>query len=137
MASGFFRGAAAVIFVYDVTNADTFINVNHWIADYKQNSVEDAAKFLLGNKSDSYEKIVDFDLAKEFADAKDLTFLEVSAKDGTNIERAFQALLRQLVARKDNQIENRSRNSQENYEENSVQVDNRRQKSSTDCCIIL
>ncbi len=52
---------------------------------------------LPGNKCDSYEKIVDLPTALEFAQTKETPLMEVSAKDGTNIEPFFQMLLELLI----------------------------------------
>ena len=52
----FCRGAHAFIFVYDVTNADSFLGLKSWIHEVEtmQLYTEAKVKILLGNKSESY-----------------------------------------------------------------------------------
>ena len=57
-------------------------------------------KMLLGNKNDLIKaKIVDYSMAKQYADHLEIPFLEVSAKTCTNIKQAFmQGLLYDLIS---------------------------------------
>ena len=54
---------------------------------------------MLGNKCDSYRKIVDYETGMRFADDNRMHFLEVSAKNGSNISTAF-SLMTELILRK-------------------------------------
>ena len=49
---------------------------------------------LLGNKCDVPNREVPYNVAMEWARAKNFGFLEVSAKVGTNIKNSFYCLVR-------------------------------------------
>jgi Ras-related protein Rab-1A len=57
-------------------------------------------KLLVGNKSDlTSKRAVSFDQAKEFADSLGIEFIETSAKNSTNVEKAFMMMASQIKAR--------------------------------------
>ena len=52
---------------------------------------------LVGGKCDlTKEKVVDYRTAKDFADERGIMLMEVSAKDGTNVELAFVTLVAKI-----------------------------------------
>ncbi|KAJ2500527.1 ras GTPase [Coemansia sp. RSA 1972] len=98
--SSYYRGAHGIIVVYDVTDSDTFANVKQWLQEIDRYASEGVNKLLVGNKSDLEDKrSVDFTEAQEFASALNITFLETSAKDATNVESAFLTMARQIKDR--------------------------------------
>ena len=52
---------------------------------------------ILGNKSDSYNKVVEYDRAHAFAQKSNIPFFEVSAKQGSNVKQAFHSLIETLT----------------------------------------
>jgi Ras-related protein Rab-1A len=55
---------------------------------------------LVGNKSDlTSKRAVTFDQGKEFADSLGIEFLETSAKNATNVEKAFMTMAAQIKSR--------------------------------------
>eukprot|EP01133_Synstelium_polycarpum_P001166 gene1166-1336_t len=53
---------------------------------------------LLGNKCDTNERrVVTQEEGARFADANNILFLETSAKDNTNVERAFEQSARNVI----------------------------------------
>jgi len=91
--SSYYRGAHGIIVVYDVTNAETFGNVQKWLQEIERYACESVHKLLVGNKSDlASERKVSTEDAKEFADQLSLVFLETSAKEATNVEEAFSKM---------------------------------------------
>eukprot|EP01121_Diplochlamys_sp_Union-15-3_P012129 TRINITY_DN35_c0_g1_i1.p1 TRINITY_DN35_c0_g1~~TRINITY_DN35_c0_g1_i1.p1 ORF type:complete len:207 (-),score=36.94 TRINITY_DN35_c0_g1_i1:26-646(-) len=88
--SSYYRGAHGIIVVYDITNQETFNNVQKWLQEIDRYACENVHKLLVGNKCDLVnERKVPFETAKEFADQLNLVFLETSAKNSTNVEEAF------------------------------------------------
>jgi GTPase SAR1 family protein len=91
--SGYYRGAHGIIIVYDITNADSFDSVRDWMNEI------DRYGLLIGNKKDLvYQRAIEYDAAKEFADAVGMTFIETSAKSNTNVEEAFITMAREIKA---------------------------------------
>jgi len=55
---------------------------------------------LVGNKSDlTSKKVVEYNVAKEFADQIGVSMLETSAKNATNVEQAFLTMAKQIKDR--------------------------------------
>ncbi|KAI0811263.1 GTP-binding protein ypt1 [Irpex lacteus] len=83
--SSYYRGAHGIIVVYDVTDNDTFTNVKQWLQEIDRYASEGVNKLLVGNKSDlTSKKVVEYSVAKDFADQLSIPFLETSAKNATN-----------------------------------------------------
>jgi len=98
--SSYYRGAHGIIVVYDVTDQDSFNNVKQWLGEIERYASEAVNKLLVGNKSDlTSQKVVDFDVAKEFADAMEIPFLETSAKSAQNVEQAFLTMAAEIKTR--------------------------------------
>ncbi|KIY43637.1 small GTP-binding protein [Fistulina hepatica ATCC 64428] len=95
--SSYYRGAYGIIVVYDVTDNDTFTNVKQWLQEIDRYASEGVNKLLVGNKSDlTSKKVVEYAVAKEFADQLGIPFLETSAKNATNVEQAFLTMAKQI-----------------------------------------
>ncbi|KAJ2931395.1 hypothetical protein H1R20_g5681, partial [Candolleomyces eurysporus] len=98
--SSYYRGAHGIIVVYDVTDNDTFTNVKQWLQEIDRYASEGVNKLLVGNKSDlTGKKVVEYSVAKEFADQLNIPFLETSAKNATNVEQAFLTMAKQIKDR--------------------------------------
>lgn len=98
--NSYYRGAKAIMVVYDITSAESFEHVQSWIEnmDSHCDSRSPPMKMLIGNKCDlTKDRVIEekkgLALAKEFG----LQFMEVSAKNGTNIEKAFIDLAKKVV----------------------------------------
>lgn len=87
----YYRGADGCLLVYDISNKASFESVSMWLSEARQNSNNpNLVILMIGNKADLTEnRAVTFDEANEFAKANDLTFLELSAKNYQEVERAF------------------------------------------------
>jgi len=91
--SSYYRGAHGIIVVYDVTNQETFQNVQKWLQEIDRYACENVHKLLVGNKCDlANDRKVSSEEARDFADQLSLEFLETSAKDSTNVEEAFRKM---------------------------------------------
>jgi len=98
--SSYYRGAHGVILVYDVTDQVSFNNARQWLTEIERYACGQVVKLLVGNKCDlTTKRVVDFETGKEFADQFNLPFLEASAKDGSNVEKAFLTLVKDIFDR--------------------------------------
>eukprot|EP01121_Diplochlamys_sp_Union-15-3_P017484 TRINITY_DN6162_c0_g1_i1.p1 TRINITY_DN6162_c0_g1~~TRINITY_DN6162_c0_g1_i1.p1 ORF type:complete len:203 (-),score=29.54 TRINITY_DN6162_c0_g1_i1:45-653(-) len=96
--SSYYRGSHGIIVVYDITNMETFNNVQKWLQEIERFACHNVVKLLIGNKCDLVgERKVGYDTAKELADQINVAFLETSAKDSTNVNNAFNDLAKSLV----------------------------------------
>jgi Ras-related protein Rab-1A len=100
--SAYYRGAHGIIMVYDVTNYESFEHVEEWLNEVNRHASENTLKLLVGNKADLQEdKKVPTQDAQRFADKLEISFLETSAKNATNVEAAFLTMAKQLIQAKE------------------------------------
>lgn len=98
--SSYYRGAHGIIIVYDVTDQESFNNVRQWLQEIDRYASENVNKLLVGNKCDmTTKKVVDYTVAKQFADQLGIPSLETSAKNATNVEQAFMTMAAEIKNR--------------------------------------
>ena len=89
----FYRNADGLLVVFDLTKKESYVHIKSWINEAKENN-DKLKTLLIGNKLDlKDERIVAIDVAKQFAEKNNLKYIETSAKDGTNINELFQAII--------------------------------------------
>ena len=92
--NAYYKGAKGSLLVYDITNKKSFENVEKWISDLKANADEDISMILLGNKTDLEDKrVVSTEEGKDKAEFYQISFMETSALNGNNIQKAFNELI--------------------------------------------
>jgi small GTP-binding protein len=96
LTSSFIKTCSAFILVFDLTRTSTFQNIEHWIRTIKENT---SPKFLIliGNKSDLVEqRALNKDFILEYCQKHFFNYLEISAKNNSNIEIMFKEVAYQL-----------------------------------------
>jgi len=115
MAKAYYRGTHGVLLVLDITKKSSFENLIFWLNEVNEYSNTDMTIMLLANKMDiSNEQTVPSSELQEFAKKNNLFYEEVSAKDGTNIEKAFTVLIEEIyrkIQKKQAQTSGASKNS--------------------------
>eukprot|EP01121_Diplochlamys_sp_Union-15-3_P015268 TRINITY_DN5011_c0_g4_i1.p1 TRINITY_DN5011_c0_g4~~TRINITY_DN5011_c0_g4_i1.p1 ORF type:complete len:209 (+),score=28.13 TRINITY_DN5011_c0_g4_i1:85-711(+) len=95
--SSYYRGANGIVVVYDITNLETFKNVQKWLQEIDRYACENVFKVLVGNKCDLVnERKVPAQTAKEFADQLNLLCIEASAKEAKNVDEAFLRMAKEI-----------------------------------------
>jgi small GTP-binding protein len=98
--SAYYRGAAGVVLVYDVTNPSTFQSVTKWFEEIREYADPNISILVVGNKCDlQSEKSVSTTEGHEFATRESASFMETSALDGTNVNESFAQLVGEIVRR--------------------------------------
>jgi small GTP-binding protein len=95
----YYRDIVGAIFVFDISNADSFKNIkNVWMEEFKKYNQHFVKNLLIGNKSDLI-RCVDFYEAKQFAEQNDMDYVEISSLNNNNIyyfdsyiEQIYQAM---------------------------------------------
>ncbi|XP_016090589.1 ras-related protein Rab-35-like [Sinocyclocheilus grahami] len=96
--STYYRGTHGVIVVYDVTSAESFVNVKRWLHEINQNC-DDVCQILVGNKNDDpNSKVVETNDAQKFAEQMGISLFETSAKENISVEEMFNCIT-ELVLR--------------------------------------
>eukprot|EP00418_Pyrodinium_bahamense_P087752 CAMPEP_0179076968 /NCGR_PEP_ID=MMETSP0796-20121207/34375_1 /TAXON_ID=73915 /ORGANISM="Pyrodinium bahamense, Strain pbaha01" /LENGTH=211 /DNA_ID=CAMNT_0020774239 /DNA_START=71 /DNA_END=703 /DNA_ORIENTATION=- len=102
--SAYYRGADGIMLVYDICDRDSFVQIDEWLSEVNKYVSESTCKILIGNKCDmTAERQVPKEEAQKKADDLGLAFMEVSAKDATNVEAAFQKLSGELMVKREQQ----------------------------------
>ena len=88
----FYRNADGILFVYDVTNRESFSHIKDWLMD-SQVEDSDIKRILVGNKIDLEDKrAIDAEKMNSFAESKKMKCFETSAKSGENVENIFKEI---------------------------------------------
>ncbi|XP_038069840.1 ras-related protein Rab-22A-like [Patiria miniata] len=92
----YYRNASAIVLVYDITDEESFSNLQKvWVPAVQSCSDPNIALAVVGNKLDLEEtgRGVSTEEARGYADILEAVFLETSAKTGHNVERVFTELV--------------------------------------------
>ena len=103
LTKNFIRGTNIVIFVYDITDAYSFNEIeNYWIDTVKDELKDSAILGIAGNKSDLFEnEVVDRNKGKELAKKIGGFFSQTSAKENPKGFQFFvKLLIEQLLMKK-------------------------------------
>ena len=99
--SSYYRGAQGIILVYDITDLESFQNLNSWLIEIEKNASKNAYKILVGNKCDlEDERKVQYSQGEEFAKQYGMKFFETSAKNSINVIEAFTAITKEIIKQK-------------------------------------
>jgi len=103
LTSGYYTNMNAAVMVYDVSDEQSYIDLPNWVGDVKRYG-RDAVMMILANKTDLGNGKIDLEEAQSYAEANQCKFFAVSAKDGSKIDDAFQALVEAVVEKKKAQV---------------------------------
>lgn len=95
--SAYYRGAVGALLVYDVTRHVTFQSIVRWLKELRDHTDPNVIVMLIGNKSDLRHLVaVPTEDGKTLAEKENLYFMETSALEATNVEKAFTEVLNQI-----------------------------------------
>ena len=98
--SSYYKGAHGIIVVYDITDKESFKNIDNWMNEVEKHASDNVSRILVGNKCDMDEsRQVTTDEGKELADQYNIRFMETSAKESANVEEAFTLMTKEIKSR--------------------------------------
>ena len=116
MTRDYLRNSHGVFLVFDLSQKKSFDSLKFWLEELNNSDInEKYVKMLIGNKSDFKQKEVDKETAKKFAEENGMNYLEVSAKDGINIESMFEMMATACTKLLENENKGENDKSNENY----------------------
>lgn len=97
LAPMYYRGAAAAIVVYDVTNKDSFNGAKSWVKELQRRGDPNVIIALAGNKADlEHRRDVKAEEARAYAEDNGIIHMETSAKSAQNVRSIFMAIAKKL-----------------------------------------
>ena len=104
----YYKGTKGAFIVYDITSENSFNAIDNWVSNIRAFADKKIILILIGNKSD-LEKIrkVSKEKGEEKAKGLGLAFLETSALNGENLEKAFELMINEIYKKgKEDKITN-------------------------------
>jgi len=95
----YLEGANGALVIYDCTKRSSFEKLEDWILDFKD-ARGDEPLILIGNKSDLTDTIkVQESEGLELAKRYNMKFIPTSAKTGSNVESAFNEIIKIILSK--------------------------------------
>jgi len=102
LGTAFYRGSDGVIFVFDVTQRKSFEELEQWkkafLIQVGQEGNDKFPMIILANKVDLEDKReVSQKELRDWCSKQNLTWFETSAKEGANVDRAFEEIANLVI----------------------------------------
>ena len=93
----FLKGTDGLIFMYDISKKDSFLNLKNWISEIDNSKLPDVKFIICGNKIDLEEnREVTEEMKKKLSKEFETDIIEISAKKGIKIEEPFDMLINKI-----------------------------------------
>jgi len=93
----YFPSVNGILLVYDVTNEQSFLDIEKWLDDIENYASENVIVILIGNKSDmTDQKVISTSRGNELAHKHNIRFIETSAKNDDNIINTFTTIVNDI-----------------------------------------
>ena len=129
----YYKGSQLIVLVYAINNKNSFNSIPKWVDEVKKQTDKNTKFLLVGNKCDlEEERLVSKEDAKQYAEEKNIGFIEVSAKTGDGIKDMFEYIISELLEdMKKEENKNIEKDIEFNkHEINNSQNDNNNQKKN-------
>jgi Ras-related protein Rab-2A len=132
----YYRDAAGVMLVFDISKRDTFEHLTRWMEDIAKFSGKDANIILIGNKTDlEHRRRVSTEEANKFANKYGIKYIETCAKDYDRTYDSFKTLAEEVLNKylTQNKIKGVKEGITLKQRDHYYRMDD----ESTDCCCIV
>ena len=93
LTSSYYRGSNAILLCYDISDKNTFHNIDMWLEEVKRYSTGKPLLLLCGTKIDlDFKREVMKEEAEEYAKTNNIYFFESSSKNNSNITEIFELI---------------------------------------------
>ena len=135
IAQNYFRGAHGIIFVFDITNKDSFNKLKNWISDAKQKINPGTLLAVAENKIDLEERrVISKEKIEEFREKNDIDIFRTSAKTGEGVREIIANMVSQLYNNKKIGIIEDDDEDEESRRRNSVALDRKKTGKNNERC---
>lgn len=140
----YYRNLSGLIVFYDITDHNSFININKWIEKFRRiNTDENIPIIIVGNKTDiQNNRCVDYDTLVSYANQNKYLSMECSVKNNYNLENIFYKMIDNIEYKIRNKLlipstENGIKIDDKNFHDLSIENKDKKKKKNFDkCCII-
>ena len=131
----YYKGAKGALVVYDITDKNTFDNIDKWMLEIKDKTSKDIKLMIIGNKIDlKDEREVKNEEAMKKAESLRIPLMEASALDSTNVKEAFCDLLKEIYKDMKDNLNNPENNYQNEKKGIDLNTNNNSEKKKSKCC---
>lgn len=100
--SSYYKNSHIIIICYDITDAHSFNELEHWIEDAKKYIGESVQMAICGTKNDLIlKRVISYEEGKKYAEYKNFPYFEISSKNNVGITTMFEKLLRNKISEPD------------------------------------
>ena len=92
----YYRETNGILLIFDLCNRNSFLNLKKWLNEISEIAPKEVSIVLVGNKVDM-KREVSLDEINQFVSDNLLTYFEISAKNGINVDFAFEKLAKEIV----------------------------------------
>ena len=125
LAPNMIRKSDGIIIMYDITNYSSFDSVPEFIDKIKELKGDNFPIILIGNKIDKErERLVSEDEGKSLAEQYGIDFIEISNREGINIEEAGMNIVNRILEERKNESITGSKNRSNSQSLNSSKYSN-------------
>lgn len=100
--TSYYKGANGIMLVFDLTDQQSVKNVEYWMKNIKAHASDLVQVTLIGNKIDlrtgDSTRCLDSSHGRALSQKYGVPYYETSAKDGSNVDDAFQGLVSTIVS---------------------------------------
>mmetsp|Transcript_34888 Transcript_34888/g.31409 ORF Transcript_34888/g.31409 Transcript_34888/m.31409 type:complete len:133 (-) Transcript_34888:155-553(-) len=101
----YYKGSHGAAIVFDLTDRSSFAGLEDWYHDIVKYCGEDTSMVLIGNKNDlETERKISYEEAKAWAEKFGMAYVETSAKEAINIQRAFDTIVLDMKEKRDGKV---------------------------------
>lgn len=131
--TSYYKGSNGIILAYSIDSRESFNQITQWINDCERYASENVCKILVGTKTDldknrTVTKLEGDELAKKLG----IPFIEISSKLNTNVELAFETLMKGMLKFYENK--KIKSNTNKVIENKSISLKTNKQKAKGSCC---
>lgn len=95
--SSYYRDVQGIILFFDVTNEETFKNIDKWLEYINLYGSIGVDIILVGNKIDLKNRVISYETVKTYADKLGYEYIETSAKNNINIDTPFINITKNII----------------------------------------
>ena len=115
LTKNFYRNSNGIFLVFDLTDLNSFNNLNDWLKEINNNIDKEKIVLLVGNKSDDVEnRKIEKNEIENFSEKFGIKYIEVSAKNGNNIDLLFETMSWDCYNKNQEKLENQFFNNNNN-----------------------